>query len=550
MPRQPILMRLHPTLLKYLPWAGAVCSGLLLALCFAPWEYPNLAWIALLPLVCAVWSLPAEAPRKRAFQLGALAGTIFYTAAFYWLASLAPLFHSPALTGLPLLLGAYLGLYPALWALLVSRPPSPGASSLGTSVRNVAFAVRAAGVWVALDWVRGWFLSGFSWNTLGVAFHNNLALIQIADLFGALGITFVIVFTNLTIALVGRRLLHEATVHALPRIRIEMMTLILLLGMCVSYGIRSVLNPPAVETLPLRAITLQPNIPQTQKFDPLQEADVFETIDRMMSLVETIRPRPDLVLWPEATLPRGMFADEESRRFVLRQANRTELPLLLGSLEEVPAKGQAEELVHRNSAVLLTEYATNVQTYQKRHLVPFGEYLPMREIFPDFIRDLIPGDIDPGEAPKVLSLDKPAVKIGALVCFEDSLQRETRDIVRAGAQLLVNITNDAWFAQTAGSAQHFANAHLRSVEARLPMLRSTNTGVTCSVDAIGRVESHLQPFSEGIDTLSVKVPVHPQPTIYTRFGDLWIIACAFNAIALWPRRRKVSEADSSPQSTP
>jgi apolipoprotein N-acyltransferase len=142
------------------------------------------------------------------------------------------------------------------------------------------------------------------------------------------------------------------------------------------------------------------------------------------------------------------------------------------------------------------------------------------------------------------------MKIGALVCFEDSLQRETRDIVRAGAQILVNITNDAWFAQTAGSAQHFANAHLRAVEARIPMLRSTNTGVTCSVDAIGRVESHLQPFSEGIDTLDVKVPLHPQPTIYTRFGDLWVLACAFNAIALLPRRRKAITADSYRQSPP
>lgn len=535
-------MRLHPTLLKPLPWAGAICSGLLLALCFAPWEYPNLVWIALLPLVWAVWSLPAEAPRARAFQLGAVTGTVFYTSAFYWLASLAPLFSSPALTGLPLLLGAYLGLYPALWAFLISRPPAPGSSAAGTSIKNVAFAVRAAGAWVALDWIRGWLLSGFSWNSLGVALHNNLALIQIADLFGALGITFVIVFANLTIALVVRRIFNEASVHALPRLRIELMTLILLLGMCVSYGIRCVFNPPSVETLPLRAVTLQPNIPQTQKFDPSQEDDVFGTIDRLMSVVETIHPRPDIVLWPEATLPRGMFADEESRRFVLRQANRTELPLLLGSLEEVPREGHPDELVHRNSAVLLSDYATNVQSYQKRHLVPFGEYLPFRDIFPNFVRELIPGDIDPGAAPKVLELDKPTIKIGALVCFEDSLQRETRDIVRAGAQVLVNITNDAWFAQTAGSAQHFANAHLRSVEARLPMLRSTNTGVSCSIDAFGRVESHIDPFSEGIDTLSVMVPIQPQLSVYSRFGDLWIIACAFNGIALWPRKRKADLA--------
>jgi apolipoprotein N-acyltransferase len=165
------------------------------------------------------------------------------------------------------------------------------------------------------------------------------------------------------------------------------------------------------------------------------------------------------------------------------------------------------------------------------------------------VRELIPGDIDPGAAPKVLELDKPTIKIGALVCFEDSLQRETRDIVRAGAQVLVNITNDAWFAQTAGSAQHFANAHLRSVEARLPMLRSTNTGVTCSIDAFGRVESHIDPFSEGIDTLSVRVPIQPQLSVYSRFGDLWIIACAFNGIALWPRKRKADLAAAKSGST-
>ena len=539
-------MRLNPTLLKFLPWAGALCSGLLLALCFAPWERPNLVWIALLPLVWAVWSLPAEAPRARAFQLGAVTGTVFYTLAFYWLASLAPLFSTPALTGLPLLLGAYLGLYPALWSVLISRPPAQSSSPALTSIKNVAFAVRAAGAWVALDWIRGWFLSGFSWNTLGVALHDNLALIQIADLFGVLGITFVIVFTNLTIALVMRRILKEASIHALPRLRIELMALILLIGMCVSYGIRCVFNPPPLETLPLRAVTIQPNIPQTQKFDPAQEDEVFGTVDRLMSVVETIRPRPDIVLWPEATLPRGMFADEESRRFVLRQANRTELPLLLGSLEEVPAEGRPDELVHRNSAVLLTDYATKVQSYQKRHLVPFGEYLPLRGLFPNFVRDLIPGDIDPGVSPKVLEIDKPAVKIGALVCFEDSLQRETRDVVRAGAQLLVNITNDAWFGHTAGSAQHFANAKLRSVESRLPMLRSTNTGVTCSVDTIGRVESHIDPFSEGIDTLSVKVPAHPQLSVYSRYGDLWIIACALNGIALWQRKRKTDPTSSNP----
>jgi apolipoprotein N-acyltransferase len=109
----------------------------------------------------------------------------------------------------------------------------------------------------------------------------------------------------------------------------------------------------------------------------------------------------------------------------------------------------------------------------------------------------------------------------------------------AGAQMLNNITNDAWFGTSSAAAQHFANARFRAIETRLPLLRCSNTGITCAVDPLGRVESRLAPFTEGIDTFGIQVPEHPQPTVYTRFGDLWVAACGLNALALlWSLRRR------------
>jgi apolipoprotein N-acyltransferase len=144
----------------------------------------------------------------------------------------------------------------------------------------------------------------------------------------------------------------------------------------------------------------------------------------------------------------------------------------------------------------------------------------------------VPGDLSPGTDANLLFLEKPAVRIGALVCFEDSLARETRALVREGAQVLVNLTNDSWFGTSAGASQHLANAKFRAVETRLPLVRCANTGHTCAVDSLGRVEQRLAPFTEGVDTLTVQVPERPTQTPYTRFGDLWIVACGLSALRL------------------
>ena len=521
------------------PWLAAALSGVLLSLCFAPWNQPFLIWVSLLPLIAALWSTPPEAPWWKAPLLGYTSGVVFFTATFYWLSELADLFDSPALFGLPLLLAIYLALYPAIWAWLVTTPPKPAQTNAGSSLRNITFAMRAACAWVALDWLRGWLFTGFGWNTPGVALHENLALIQIADLFGVHGITFVIVFTTMILALVARRVCQTPSLRTLPNLRGELMTAILLVGLSVSYGLRCVVRTSTKGTFPFRVLAVQPNIPQEEKFDAQEEDAVLKKIDSLMQVVGAIQPPADLVLWPEAATPRGMFADEANHEFTLRQREQGNAPLLLGTLEPAPSiSGGSDDLQEYNSAVLIDGKNAPVQSYRKRHIVPFGEFLPFRDWLPRWVRLLVPGDLAPGTDENLLFLEKPALRIGALVCFEDSLARESRALVRSGAQVLVNLTNDSWFGSSAATVQHLANAKFRAVEARLPLVRCSNTGETCAVDVLGRIDQRLIAFTEGVDTFVVNVSSQPEPTAYTRFGDLWIAACGLAALVLARARLK------------
>lgn len=514
------------------PWLASGVSGVLLALCFAPWNQPFLIWIALLPLLAALWASPEKTSGKKAALLGYTTGLTFFTSTFYWLSELAGLFDSPALLGLPLLLAVYLAVYPALWAWLVAVPPPQAKTNAGSSLRNITFAVRAACAWVALDWVRGWLFTGFGWNTPGIALHENLSLIQIADLFGVYGITFVVVYTTTIIALVLRRVFQVATIRELPNLRGEMMTAILLVGISVSYGVRCVVQYNTKGTVPFRVIAVQPNIPQEEKFETQEEDAVLKKIEDLTQVVSAIQPPADLVLWPEAATPRGMFADEANRDFTLRQFERGNAPLLLGTIEPGPLEPSGTEMQEYNSAVLISGKEAPLQSYRKRHIVPFGEFLPFRDWLPRWVRMLVPGDLAPGKEDNLLFLDKPSMRIGALVCFEDSLASETRALVRAGAQVLINLTNDSWFSSSAATVQHLANAKFRAVETRLPIIRCANTGETCAVDPLGRIDQRLIAFTEGVDTFVVNPPTHPAQTPYTRFGDLWIAACGVAALVL------------------
>ena len=535
-------------LVRVWPWLAAAATGVLLTLCYAPWNLGSLSWIALTPLICAVWFSPKWSRREplRHALLGYVAGLIFFTCVFYWLGALGTLFEQPWLHGLPLLVALYLGMYVAFWAwfigALVAQPLAAGAnaSPFLSSRRNLLVAGLGACAWVTHEWVRGWLFSGFGWNDLGVALHRQLAMIQIVDITGVAGLSFLITFCNLMAVILVRRIVAELGPVFLKRIRWEFSLTVALVVFVFAYGVRQLMQRPK-HTEQLRVAAVQPNIPQEEKFTFAFEDKILAELGGLTELAATTQPH--LLLWPEAATPRGMFADEGNYRFVTQLAARGDFGMLIGS-----ADFDAERSEHLNSALLLTRRGQEIQTYRKMHLVPFGEYMPLRKSFPLFAMiagELVPEDFGVGRDFTILNLPAPAMRLAPLICFEDTLGNLTRRFVGKGAQILVNITNDGWFLETAAAEQHLANALFRAVENRRPLVRCANTGVTCAVTPFGRVERWLEPFQRGFVTREVEVQMDAPLTFYTRYGNWFAhVAAGVTAVGVIARLRRARRAVS------
>lgn len=509
---------------------AAVSSGLLLTLCYPRWDQTWLCWLALTPLICAVFFAPNEGRRaglKKA-ALGYCAGVTFFWTVFSWLTTV---------TGIGwFMVGLYMGCYFAFWSWLLARAVRH--TDFLSSAQNIRIAFFAAAAWVALEYVRSTLFSGWGWNTLGVALHRNLPLIQICEITGVAGLSFLVAFCNVIAVVTVYRFILEARRGRL-RPHYDFSLAMALVVLVFLYGVRRLQDKPPAG-FPLRVAAIQANIPQEEKFDPAFEEHIFERYTQLT--LTALAVNPQLLVWPEVSTPRGIFADERNNRFVLDIAARGSFNFLLGSLDW-------DDDGDHNMAALLTQAGEKMQIYHKMHLVPFGEYIPLRHSFPLFAMiagDLVPGDFAPGKEVKVLQMENPAVKIAPLICFEDTLGDLTRQFVLKGAQLLVNITNDGWFQRSQGAEQHLANAVFRTVEMRRPLLRCANTGVTCTIDRDGRITHALRSpdgrhFLQGILFSTLLLEEAGPLTFYTRNGDLLsFAACAITlcATAYFVMRRR------------
>jgi apolipoprotein N-acyltransferase len=500
------------------PWLAAIASGLLLAMSYAPWDNGGVIWFALMPLVAAVWFGKSERP----FTLGYVAGVVFFALTFQWLHALGELFKTPALRGLPILLALYLALYPATWCWFLARVLAPDRSlrTFPNSWRNLGLGALAACAWTALEWVRGWMLSGFGWNGLGVALHRDLPMIQIAEFTGVLGLTWLVAFTNVMGVIIVRRILGELGPLFLKRIRWEFSLSISLIVIVFGYGIRVLWSSPPGNARSVRVAVIQPNIPQEDKFDPAAEDAVLVLLERLTGIAAATKP--EFIIWPEAAVPRGVYADEHNFEFIQKIVTDLPCPLLVGTLIDTP--GDPEPKMY-NGAVLFSPGPINEQPpeYRKLHLVPFGEYLPLRPLLGWLLEDLIVGDIDAGTDLSLMS--HPAIgNFTTLICFEDTLGNLTRrfgDLPdKRPPGLLINLTNDGWFLKTCAVEQHLANAVFRAVENRRPLLRCGNTGITGLVEPTGKVHRWIAPHQQGFATQAISI--HDRPTtFYMRWGD-WI----------------------------
>jgi len=500
----------------------AILSGILLTLSFPPGHFSFVAWVALVPLLKSI----QNASLSKAFRLGLISGLAHYLTLIYWI--IVVLKHYGNLNILValfalLILSLYLSLYVALFSSLASRlidsPFSP---------------MLMACYWVALEYLKVHLMTGFPWCLLGYTQYEHLHLIQSANLVGVYGISFLIVLVNGFIF----RIVTRTSGQSARGLKWDLLIPILLLMATWIYGHYHIsgIGSDARAGHRVRAAVIQANIDQSVKWDPAYQVETIETYHRLTRSVGTFHP--ELIVWPETSLP---FFFQDSSRFspgIISLAKESEAILVFGS----PAyKRQQATLRYYNRAYMIDPDTRQIKYYDKMHLVPFGEYVPLKRYLP-FINRLVEaaGDFAPGE--KLTCLTTGDLSLGILICFEAIFPELARALTRDGATILVNITNDAWFGMTSAPYQHLSMAVFRAVENRRPMIRAANTGFSAFIGPAGAIRAETDLFAREVLTGSVTADAF-ELTFYSRFGDLFAVSLLLFSFAnilssLWIRRRR------------
>jgi apolipoprotein N-acyltransferase len=487
----------------------AVASGLLLAASFPSLDVEPLAWIGLVPLLFASRGLGVGG----AFAIGWLGGLVFYLGTVYWIA-----YTIVHYTAVPLV--AAVGVLLITAAALACYHGAFIAGLRWFDRRRLPTIWLAPALWVTLEWLRGWFFIGFPWAALGYSQYRYADLVQMVEVTGVYGISALLVFFNVVVAAVlasrgpgARRLVPALLVLTL---------LVTVLPLAGHRRAAAIAARPAVGTL--RVALVQGNIEQDHKWDPAYQG---ETIARYRELTAAAAAAgASLVVWPETATPFFFQEAGPLREGVLELAARHRIWLLFGS----PAFRQASDgrLEELNRAYLVSPEGREVGVYDKIQLVPFGEYVPFRRIF-FFVDQVVHavGLIAPGLVPTVFQI--PAGRFGALICYEGIFPALTRQFVADGADFLVNVTNDAWYGRSSAPYQHLAQATLRAVENRVPLVRAANTGISAVVDPTGRIRWQGPLFEPLTHTAEIAWP--GVRTFYSRYGDVFVWACVLASLA-------------------
>jgi apolipoprotein N-acyltransferase len=536
-------------------YGAAILSALLSAAAFPPLGWSWLAWVSLAPWLAVLQRDRGEGHRGPGFVFG----LVFFTTGLAWLGRVHLAF--------PLLLSAILALYPLLFAWLFRR-----VAALGPDRAALALPF----LWVGVDLLREHLASGFPWLQQGHALAGWTRLRQAADLGGAHLLTFVAVAFNARLAagiaprvpVPGGERPPAADRRAGPRLALGALALALPLVLSVYGGWRlgTLRDGPGP-----RVVLVQPSFPQTLKAEAahlLPRAE--EMVDRQVALsIEgvTAHPRTDLVLWAETMIP-GLLREAQRGRDVPDRETTTLLHRIADPAGVVP--GGTRRLLagavllgkdgrKRNAALLVGPLGAVEGRFDKEHLTPFGEYLPGADLLSEggreslqnaaagvlpFLPDLVPGASEP--VPLVLPGGR-TVRLGGLVCYEVIFPAPSRARVRAGADVLVNLSNYAWYG--AGMREQALDmTRLRAVEARRPVVTCTNDGPTAVVDGNGEVRSRLAEGARGF--LAAEVPLDGRSSPSASRGDLFAGLCALHgaaaAAAGWRAGRRGGGAPPGP----
>jgi apolipoprotein N-acyltransferase len=504
-----------------------VMSGLLMTAAF-----PNIGlfpapWVALVPLLIGI---TRQSPFN-GFRLGILAGLVHYVTLMYWLAYTMHTYgHLPWALSVPimLLLAFYLSLFIGVFCAILS----------GTGGQSRINILLIPFLWVLLEYLRSFLLSGFPWALLGYSQSENLYLIQISDITGVYGVSFLIVAINGAFFALYCRFSnqnHRRYGVSLPFVGVCLIAAAALTGGVLFYGQNRIdrISEWMDASPRMNVVAVQGNIDQAAKWDRrFQIATTQKYVDLSLSAASE---NTDLVVWPETATPFyfSYDRDPETRslnRMVIDGITVSDCNFLIGSPSFSYNDGHIE---YFNSAYLVHPDGRIADKYDKVHLVPFGEYVPFKKWIP-FIGKIVEhvGDFEGGKKGKTLS--RGTDRLGVLICFEIIFPELSRAVTKNGASLLLNLTNDAWYGRTGAPHQHFAMAVFRAVENRRSLVRSANTGISGFIDPMGAPHGKTGLYEDA--TASFSVPLVLKKSFYTVYGDLFAWGCGVIAVVLMIRR--------------
>jgi apolipoprotein N-acyltransferase len=501
-----------------LTYTLAAASGLLLALAFPPFGFSLAAWFALVPLLFAATALSGKS-----FLQGLLAGVVFRAISMHWITQLLHDYTGASWgvsVGAVGLLVLYLSLYTGLfvWALrLITRHFGPYG------------ILMAPLLWVALAYANAHMITGFHWNTLASSQSHHLRLVQMVEFTGSEGLSFWVVLVNVALFLLLRMGAgpRERRVPVRYALLTAALTAILLVGLWAWGAWRIAwFESRTSEGNPLRVRIVNPSIAQNVKWMPAFQK---KALDRLAALSRKGDSRPDLIIWPEAAVPFILDQNPFVSGLLYDLAESLGAPILFGA----PGyRSDDRGAAFTNSALLILPDRTVGGTYEKQRLVPFGEYVPLRPLLP-FVpavaRGLAAGDLRAGQSAAPITLGEH--RLGVLICYEVIFGDLVRETLEAGSNVLVNLSNDAWLAR-AGVLQHFAMGRLRAVEARVPMIRVANRGISGVIDPTGKLGCRIAPEEAASRDCLVKIKTVVPPRRFT--AEAFPIACVlFSGLLVW-----------------
>lgn len=505
-------------------FAAAALSGLLLSASFPKMEMAWAAWVA--PGLILFSSLGTRG--GQAFRIGFVAGFVHFLSSLGWLLNIPFKWHGiPLAPGLAwMALSAYCALYFGLWVWLCWKmlPPvsNPDEFLAIGWLRRLGWALATGAMWTALEFGRGKILTGFPWNFIGASQYKIIPLIQIASLTGIYGVSFLVVWTSVALCGAAVSLTRRPPRQTLwATAGLPLIVVAAVVGFGTAEAVST--SPPAKE---LKVAFIQPSIPQTLIWDPAWDLARFQDV---LDLSEkALAEKPELMLWPESAI---MDLTPDVQQSISQLLRRHQAWLVCCALTAKAAADNTKE--YFNSALLCGPEGTLESIYNKRHLVIFGEYVPLVKWFP-FLNWLtsVGSNITPGEQPVQFEMTNPTARMSVLICFEDMFAEEAREHVKPDTDFLVNLSNDGWFGHVSEQWQQAASSVFRAVENGVPIVRCTNDGLTCWADAHGRIRQIFNVsgnvYAAGFMTAEIPLRttgVHHQ-TFYNRYGDWFPWMCA------------------------